>query len=556
MPAPTASIFGTKSSQIREVLSKGIIELMPTLDPVFTKVVNSARGVSRSDQIGRDHLVVKHIRTGVTGVIDGAANQADFPLYGDDSNVALGPRLHTQSLTRTFPNPLEGPNQTAFRMAFGMRAMLGNIMLTLGEMTLDNNPEFIDEHIMPKISGFAMNMAQMNCNYWWLSQNNFYALTSVVGAATTGFSLQPNSGGRVLVLETSLSNWAVHRFFTGQRVQFYAADGSVARRNGSTGDSVFVVVAHDEMNGKVFFRSINNQVLSTASGSGRPFYDATIDSDVQNLRTTDICVFANTVGSSSTPFAASPWFVGFAGPNSWMKYGDADGTNDSNDNCLLGRERPGTNSGYSGNINVNVHPEFRSLLWNNSGNALTEHQLRKILRAFHAAKKRYGYDIDTLVASEGVWLAYEAQQISREWIDRTSRLSSVRSNQGSDNEENDFGMQFTFDGRTIKLYTSNWVESNTAYGLKMGGGNWKRYMPPGPKGIKKFDKSPAYAPFEFVGRLLNGTDSDMIPISRVSNNLTQTTEGTSMPCWQRMQFAPDQIPGLKITGLAEDRLSA
>lgn len=552
MPAPTTSIFGVKSTAIEEVLSKGIIELQPTLDPVFTKVVNASRGVSSSDAIGRDHLVVKHIRTGVTGVIDGGGAYGDMALYGDQTNTSLGSRLHMQTLTRTFPNPLEGPNQSVFRMAFGMRSMLGNLMLTIGEMALDANPNFIDEHIMPKISGFAMNMAQMNCNYWWLSQNELYALTTV---AASSWSLLSGSSDKVLVVDTSLSNWAVHRFFVGQRVQFVSADGANIRTNGSTGDTVFIVVAHDEMNGKVYFRSVNNQTLNSASGSGDAIFDTT-PSGENAIRATDRIIFANTKGDANTPFAASPYFTGFAGPNSWMKYGDSNGLTQNATNCLLGDERPGTNSGYSGNINVNEHPEFRSLLWNNSGNPLTEHQLRKILRAFHAAKSRYGYSIDTLVASEGVWLAYEAQQIQKEWIDRTSRLSSVRSNQGSDNAANDVGMSFTFDGRTIKLYTSNWVESGTAYGLKMGGGNWKRYMPVDPNGMKGVDKAPAYAPFKFVGRLLNGGTSDIIPITKNNSaNLSMITEGAQMPCWLRMQYAPEQIPGLKITGLGEDRLS-
>jgi len=543
MASPSGSILNTRAPAITEVLNKSVEDLTPALDPIFTGMIASSQGVQSSDQMGRDYLVIKTFRSGLSGVIDGGGPQQDFALYGDPSNVALGAKVFTQGLSKTFPSPLEGPNQSTYRMAFGMRSMLGNLMFTLGEMQLEATPAYIDDHLMPKLQGFAMNMSQMLCNYFYLSQNDYYALTSLV---TSGWAVSAGAdgGNRVLTVDTSYSNYAIHRFFVGQRVQIYDTTGATLRTNGNTGDSVLVVVRVDELSGKVAFRSISNQALDTAVGGGSA-YSAV-------LANGDKIVFAKTKGSSTTPYAASPYFTGIAGMNSWLKFGDASGETDADANCLLGAERPGTNYGYSGNINVNVHPEFRSLAYSNSGQPLTEHTLRKVLRAFHAAKTKYGYSVDTMIASEGVWLAYEGQKIQKELLDRTGRLSTIK-HEGSDNKDQNAGMAFVFDGRTIDCVTSGFVESGTVYGIKRKN-NWYRYSPPDPKGSRSVDKAPAYAPFKFIGPMLTGTGSHLIPMSIVSGSNTLVTEGTQMPCWLRTQVAPKQVCGIKITSVGEDRI--
>jgi hypothetical protein len=101
-------------------------------------------------------------------------------------------------------------------------------------------------------------------------------------------------------------------------------------------------------------------------------------------------------------------------------------------------------------------------------------------------------------------------------------------------------------------YTSNYIEDGTVYGIRKGGQNWKKYVPPSPKGTQKFDKAEGFIPFEFVGPALGYADVK-VPIQKVSGNSTLVTEGMQMPGMLRMQLVPDQPAGMKLTNVATDR---
>lgn len=532
MGAPTGSFFNTNAGRIREVLNENIGMLIPAMCPVWEDAIVSNQGVGPGGDLGRDHLIIKQFSGGLTGVIEPSGPAKDWSLYGDAGNTALGAKLYTQSLSQTFPDPTGGMNQSTYRLGIPMRGMHTNLMLTLGESQAEASPALIGEVIAPKMLGFARHMSQTVCNYWYTSQNTHYSLAALGGGSGTGWT-QTEDTNKTLMVDLTQSNYAVDRFMVGMRVQIYNSAGTTLRTTASLGaNTVLVVVAIDELTGKVRFKAVDNGTIT-----------------LTGLADTDIIVMANSKGNSSTPFAASPYFTGIAGINSWMKFGDGNGATANADNCLLGDERVGTAYGFDHNINVNVHPEFKSMKYEQGGVAMTEHQLRKILARFHAAKGKYGHTIDCLVASEGVWLAYLGQKISREWIDRTGRAASLNS------EGTQEGMKISVDGRTYECYTSPYIETGVIYGLKKRG-NWKRYSPPDPARVKRFDKAPAWNPFVFVAPALTGTDSIMMPIMGVASNRTVPTEGSQLPGMLRMQLVPDQVTGIKITGVAEDRLYA
>ena len=535
MPAPTGSLFNTHAHRVEEVINRTVGVFLPTFDRVWEDTIVTSQGVGPVSDFGRDFLILKVYQGGLTGVIEPGGPGSDFTLYGDPSNTALGSKLFTQGLSRAFPDATQGMNQATYRLGIPMRSMVTNLMLTLGELQAEATDAFIGEVIAPKMEGFARHMSQILCNYWYLSQNSYYALTTLNGASGTGWDKTQDTN-TTLMVDTTYSNYAIDRLMVGMRVQIYDTTGTTLRQTTSLGaNTVFVVSKVDEGTGKVYFKAIDGAALNAAA-----FAD------------TDIVVLANSKGSSATPFAASPYFTGIAGINSWMKDG-AGGTNPAK--YLLGDERVSTSVGPdTPAIDVTTHPEFKSLFFNAGGNPLTEHYLRKVLRRFHAAKHKYGQTIDCLVASDGVWLAYEAQKIGRQWLDRTGRLSSIR-REGSDNDSINDGITFEFDGRKYEGYTSTYIESNTMYGFKKKN-NWKRYVPPDPKGVKRFERTEAWNPFRFVAGALTGTGSNQIPIFSVSNNRTFVTEGVQMPGMLRMQLVPDQVTGIKITNIAEDRIYA
>lgn len=536
MAAPTGSILNTHSTRVQEILNKSLGVFLPTFDPVWQDTIVSNQGVGAVGDLGRDWMITKLFSGGLAGVIEPGGPGSDFALYGDPSNTTLGAKLFTQGLSRAFPDATQGMNQLTYRLGIPMRSMVTNLMITVGEKQADAHDALIGQVIAPKLEGFARYLAQTLCNYWYTSQNTYYSLAAIAGtnSASGGFYTNQDSGATLMV-DLTAGNYAIDRFMVGMRVQFYDSSGTTLRTTTSLGaNTVFVVSAVDELSGKVYFKPINgaSDVHSSLNGV---------------LVATDIIVMANSKGNSTTPFSASPYFTGIAGINSWLKFGDTNGSTDNANNNLLGDERIGSAYGFNHNINVNVHPEFKSMGYNMSGQPITEHVLRKILRRFHAAKGKYGHFIDCLIASDGVWLAYESQKIGRQFLDRTGRLSSVK------NEGSQEGFEFEFDGRSYMGYTSNYVESGTTYGIRKAN-NWKRYSPPDPQGASRFDRTPGWNPFKFVGGILTGTGSNQLPILAVQNNRTFVTEGVQMPGWLRMQLVPEQVTGLKITNCAEDRV--
>ena len=549
MASTVGSLFSTESIRIEEIISKQVGIFLPSLDKVWEDSIVTNQGVGPVGDMGRDWEILKVYLGGLTGVIEPGGPGGDFTLYGDPSNSALGSKLFLQGLTRTFPDALNGPNQAPYRLGIPMRSMVTNLMITLGEMQAEATPAFIGEIINPKLKGFAHNIAQNLCNYWWTSQNGNFALSTLASSGTVSsgnvasqlaMSDGTSTTYKTITLDLTYSNYAINRFMVGMRVQFFNSAGTTQRTVlGSTSNSTFVVVAVDPLTCKVSFKEQNNAILQN---------NATIGSDtafVGNLAASDIIVPAGIAGNANTPYAASsPYFTGIAGVNSWMKFGDTSGSTDTDANCLLGAERAGSGK----NINVNVHPEFRSMKVDNGGLPMTEHRLRQILRRWHAAKEPLQRSIDCLVASDGVWLAYEGQKIGRQILDRTNRLSTI-------NKEGSAGvMEIEFDGRSYEGYTSFYVEAQTIYGIKKGGSNWKRYVPPDQKGVKRGEKMDPWIPFRFAAPALTGTGSNGIPIFQVANNRTLVTEGIQMPGFLRMQLVPDQPDGIKISNVAEDRI--
>jgi hypothetical protein len=530
MAATVGSLFATQQNRITEVINKDVDVILPGLDPVWMDTIVTSQNVGPADAIGRDMRIVRVFQGGLTGVISQGKPADDFPLFGDDQDLVFGSRLHTQGLANTFPNPMSGANQTPYTLIVPMRCMLTNIMFTLGELTAEALPAFIGEVIAPKWEGFATHMGQQLCTYFWANQNKSYQLS---GVGLTASHVVDDSGATNF-LTFSPDNEATDRFMQGMAVDLFSSDGAT-KRNGT---NLVFVYSVDELTNKVTL------------GSRAQAFTALLSNN-------DIVVWRNQAD-------ATPTHTALAGINSWLK----DGTNGllanppvvgtGNDLILLGAEAEG--SVGAGKIDISVFPEHKSMGYSLRGQILTEHVLRQVLRRFHAAKGKYGYSIDCLIASDGVWLAHEQSKIGRERIDRTNRIGGM-SPSGYQSTESFGGFQFTMDGRTYMGYTSTYVEDGTVYGLKKGGGNWKRYVPPDIRMSKPFDKGKAarFAPFRFVAPSLTGLGSIQVPIQVTgggANDPTLITEGAQIPGWMRMQLVPDQFSMLRIANCQTDKIYA
>jgi hypothetical protein len=490
----TGSLFGAQSLRIQEVLNKNIEVFLPALDPAWRDTTVTSQGVGQANLIGRDMKILKIYMGSMAGVFEMADSRNNFVLFGDNTITNVADKLQTQGLTQTWPDATEGAMARPYRLGIGMKAMVSNLLVTLGEMQAEATPAFIGEVLAPKLEGHARLIAQTLCNYWYISENSNYQ----IGTMGTSPTQTTGSGNTVVTFTPAELN--IDRYAVGMRVDIF--NGSTRLNVDGSGNRLNAIVSKVD--------EVSNNVSITVIGTTSVTFN---------------------VAAYAIHFANGRSY-GIAGINSWLK----------NSGNLLGNDADSANQ-----IDVGVHPEFKSFFKTSVG-TLTEHKLRQYLRGFHRAKEKYGQTIDTLIASDGVWLNYEAQKIGQYMLDRTNRLSSL-TNEGSQE-----GFKFTFDGRTYTGYTSNYIEDGTVYGLKKGAANWKKYVPPSPKGTQKFDKAESFIPFEFVGPAL-GYSSIKVPITKVATGSGNSllTEGAQMPGMLRMQLVPDQPAGLKLTGVSTDR---
>ena len=97
------------------------------------------------------------------------------------------------------------------------------------------------------------------------------------------------------------------------------------------------------------------------------------------------------------------------------------------------------------------------------------------------------------------------------------------------------------------------------YGIKLGGKNWKKYIPPSPAGLSKMSQADAYVPFEFVAGAITGTSTNQLPVfvttsTTAGSNANLVTQASQMPGRIRMQLVPDQPNGMKLVNIGEDRV--
>jgi hypothetical protein len=501
----SGSLFGSQSLRIQEILNKNIEVFLPALDPAWRDTTVTSQGVGQANLIGRDMKILKIYMGAMAGVFEMADSRNNFVLFGDNTITNVADKLQTQGLTQTWPDATEGAMARPYRLGIGMKAMVSNLLVTLGEMQAEATPAFIGEILAPKLEGHARLIAQTLCNYWYLSDNDSYKL-GTIGTATVNGTQTTDATAVTTTVTFTPPELSIDRYAVGMRIDIY--NGNTRLNQDGSGNRYNAIVNRvDEVGGTVQFTVLGTTAVTFTTG-------------------TFVVYFANgKVNGASGGY-------GIAGINSWLK----------NTGNLLGNDADTANA-----IDVAKHPEFKSYFKTSVG-TLTEHKLRQYLRGFHRAKEKYGQSIDTLIASDGVWLNYESQKIGQYMLDRTNRLSSL-TNEGSQE-----GFKFSFDGRTYTGYTSNYIEDGTVYGIKKGGANWKKYVPPSPKGTQKFDKAESFIPFEFVGPAL-GYSSIKVPITKVNSGSGNSilTEGAQMPGMLRMQLVPDQAAGIKLTGVTTDR---
>lgn len=538
------SLFSRQSLRITEIINRSVTVFLAELDPIWRDLISTSQGVGNPNELGRDLKILKVFMGSFTGILEQGMTRADADLYGD-ATTAVGLQLHQQNIVQTYPDPTLAPNATPYRLAISMRSMVANIMLTLGEKTAEATPALIGQIIGPKLLGFGRMMAHTLANYFYLSQNSNYLLCTVTNLRDElGVAVSPLTGVEVedgaYRFTFEPNNQSSNRFARGQRLDFYAtASPPLNRKNDEQAADVNNTV---DTRLECFVESVNHlhNVVTCVCPSATSNPNTGGDWQVAPTDTDEVFYANSKIFTGGTNA-----FTGIAGIRSWLKAGDGNPTTDSDENTLLGLDE----ADATDRINVDEHPEFMSFR-KSVGGVLTEHKLRQYLRRCHSAWMPIGHQLDCLIASDGVWLAYEAQKIGMERLDRTGRLSNMN------NEGSAEGFTFTFDGYTYKGYVSTLVESQTVYGLKKSNNNWKRYVPPSPAGTQKNPQTESYVPFEFVAGAITGSGSNQLPMYKTASGggIGLVTEGSQLPGRLRMQLIPDVPNMMLLESVTEDRI--
>ena len=539
---PAGSIYATRRTAIEERFNKKIELTMYSMDKVWTKMRNSITGVEGLGPISRDLQIHKLLMTRVlTGVIENAAYLGDFPLYGENRNVSWGDKMYRAGApVQAYPDPFDGAKPKPYRFTIPMRAKVASIGFTLEEARANVLDPVVGNIIAEMEQGFVDNWSIMYCNSFFQSQNDNYRLSSLGPSASTGaYVLSAGSGARTLVF--SPPSDVVDRFYPGMRVDIFSSAGTsgsvlATRVNELNGVRIRVMVA------------LRDPIANTVTLQIEP------DLSVLPTATYDAVFTTTTIGSSAFVTYANQYnpndinrgWTDVAGLNSYMKF--ANGTAPTNaQKYLLGDEAVNMTAGQAlgGAIDVTKHPEFKSMGWDGGGAILTEHKMRKILDAWENAKATIGHTVDTWIGTTGELRAWQSTKIGQEEIERQGKVASL-SQQGDDGE-----LVFHHNTKKYTMMPSTWVEYGAWYVIKLNGGNWKRYTPPSAKGMKKDNSlSPSFAPFEFVGSWINGTQSNQIPYRNADGRVTGAYE---RPGDLRMQLAPDQPDGIRGVNWAEDK---
>lgn len=210
--------------------------------------------------------------------------------------------------------------------------------------------------------------------------------------------------------------------------------------------------------------------------------------------------------------------------------------------ALNGLETYLKTSGTVRGITLADHPEFKSLA-DSTGGAFTRLKAMKYIGAFLDAYRLWGLSIDTIITTQGVVNTALQNDLGSMILNGPQVPGGAMGFDGT--------AKFRYDGKDYELLPSQMCAHNTAYGVKMADGNWKRYVAPIPNGGQSYtgEYKEHMVPKEvFWANTALGMASKWVNIYGSSQEFTN---GVMAPYEAIGQVAPTQVQGILWTGLTE-----
>lgn len=382
-----------------------------------------------------------------------------------------------------YPSQAEVTSAAYLQKTITLKEGAGSLAIPHQYLRADQLTAAIGSAVRAELRGTAKKIAHTHAIHFFLDDTTNMAIADVGDVSAT---VTNNSTSAITVDFGGTDAQApIRRFYPGMLVDFHDPLTPFAKRNS---DSLWVTDQLDPLADTVIFKAVDG--VSTV----------TLEDD-------DVVVFKDSRTQA------------FSGLNSWIK-----------------------NTGSVFGITLATFPHFKSLIVDLSSAVLTEPVLNKNWARFYDA---YGTSksIDTIITTPGVTIGYldnlsttkSANEVGR--YQRQGEPLEVSAGWG--------GFNYVYNGHAVRWLISSYAARGSLYGIKLGQGNIKRFVPPGIPGTTSedgFDGS-----VEFIGPLGGSTGAFLhsrLPSGAVGDNV-------EAPFTVVQEFAPDYVQSIKMTSVGE-----
>ena len=509
---------------IREELPRVRYESLPQIAPIFANIEESSIDVMRSTDIGRGWKVLHLFATGVAGLV-----QYGNPLGpgmtsftgGNLSALAQGTAATDLAI---FPNAHRSPHTGTLKRELSLHMMTGNFSIPPTWMQADAlNASQIKQVTNDIVAvGQLHSMIEATSLFGYTASDGTYDV-DVLGRIS---AIAENSGTADYIdITLDEAYGRIHNFRIGMVVDIVASsggniqtgvatDGTDVRNYTHTGAAYVLLYVHsvDYLNSKITLAPVNS-----VSGA-KPNYGSGTSGDVFQAGYAGAADDWITLAGCTVNTAGRPMRTN--GLEDWIK---SSGT-------ILG--------GATGAscLDLDVYPQFKSEVVAVNG-PLTDVVMNNYVGKFMDSYP--GNTIDTILTTQGVTLKYlEQPEMSnnRFVYDRAGKALNVQGGWSK--------VGYEFNGRTMSWQISPMCLKKHVYGLKMAGGNLKKYVPPKIGGTDGRVSSN----IEFLAPL--GGHSGIFKIVHDSSGNSENL--LEAPFWEYLLIAPIDPKGIKLTGVSEN----
>ncbi|MGD2065651.1 MAG: hypothetical protein PVI43_00595 [Candidatus Bathyarchaeota archaeon] len=510
------------SDIVREELPQMLIDIEPTVAPMFSEIKRTSMGVKSQEGLGKGYQVIHIYNTGSSGALESGdpLGPGMTSISGNQAQLlALGDAATNQAI---FPKAQEVPHTGEVKRTLTLHKVNGNYSIPVAWKQLETLNAAQLGKVFRDLKAVAKQKAIYEASSFFShSVTNSAGYPSQVLGSISAIA-EHSSWTDYIVITLDEQYGRIANFIKGQKVDI-VADSSGTLQSGTATDGtdvrnyatstanyiMLIVVDVDYLGKKITLRPVD-----TGTG-GLPDFTAgyRTGGETPGAAGDWICAANSTIYTSG----ARPQYSW--GLNDWVK---------SSGQILGGAD------GASG-LDLDLYSMFKSQVVSVNA-SLTDDIINAYIGGYLDAYP--GETLDTIITTQGVqqqWLKQSSLYNNRQNYDRTGKSLKFKGGWTS--------VEYEFGGRKFNWVISPMCLSKTLYGLKFKGNNLKRYAPPKIGGTS-----------EMMGPDLNF----LAPLAGhngvfmgVSDSNGRPLDLLQAPFWYYDLICPEDPRGLKFTGLTE-----